>query len=501
MTSYKNVVKFDYAKNPTEPVALKEYIMFDDAKEGEKYALLKFVNNLNQQLYGIKFEVFQHDAGGNVLRKTLLVHDKFTAAENEVFVPKAKLKLGADCASISVKLIAAKFDRIRWEKGEFVDNHYTFERYVHDAGKKIAPTRTERARPEAFDSGDKSRKHKSAAFDIKEVSRKNMAAFPQVMCAIFVVLVLAFSIGTTVYFRNASKEFSIGDYTVVRLSEKTVGVSGYEGKETSLTVPATLGDYTVVQIRKGAFKKSKVTSLILEADLSIEGGAFSGSELAEVYSDATVNVLSNAFENCEKLSLIKMPNAKFTRSCFSGSFASSRRLELTASGALSRDVFEGCANLKALRLKCGSLGESSLKGLDAIERLELGVVNAGSSFVSLFGASQTLPEKSLAIKTLAISAPSVQSGYFDGSADLGITVSELYFVNVNSLGSMALSGLKELNRLYLPNSLSYDGMLCETVNGVSAKEIWFEGRASTEGYNHAEFKFNVGDAENYYKAF
>ena len=41
MTSYKNVVKFDYAKNPSDVVALKEYIIFDDAKEGRKVRAFK----------------------------------------------------------------------------------------------------------------------------------------------------------------------------------------------------------------------------------------------------------------------------------------------------------------------------------------------------------------------------------------------------------------------------------------------------------------------------
>ncbi|MCI8595508.1 MAG: leucine-rich repeat protein [Clostridia bacterium] len=502
MTSYKNVVKFDYAKNPSDVVALKEYIIFDDAKEGEKYALLKFVNNLNQPLYAIKFEVYQHDAGGNVLSKTLLSHDKFTASENEVFVPKAKLKLSANCESISVKLLAAKFDRIRWEKGEFKDNSYTFERYVHDSGKAIPPARGEGFRSNDFVADKEVRKRKSSAFDIRDVARKNMAVFPQVMCVIFVLLVLAFSIGSAVYFRNSSKEFSLGEFTVVSLTDKTVGISGYEGKSSSVTVPKTLGGYNVVQIRSGAFKKSKVKNLVIEADLTLDGGAFAGSDLTEVYSDAAVNVLSRAFEKCEKLSLIKMPNAKFTSSCFNGSFASSRRLELLTSSSLGNDVFEECGNLRALRLSCGSLSESSLKGLDGIEKLELHSAGGiGDLFVSLFGAAQTVLTESVSLKILTVETPLIKSGYFNGCADSGISVNELYFVNVRTLGETSLSGFKELQRLYLPESLEFNGNLGETVNGSGAKEIWFEGNVDTDGFNSAQFKFNVKDAENYYKAF
>ena len=80
-------------------------------------------------------------------------------------------------------------------------------------------------------------------------------------------------------------------------------------------------------------------------------------------------------------------------------------------------------------------------------------------------------------------------------------MNELYFVNVRTLGETSLSGFKELQRLYLPESLEFNGNLGETVNGSGAKEIWFEGSVDTDGFNSAQFKFNVKDAENYYKAF
>ena len=111
-------------------MALTEYILFEDAKTEARYALLKFINNLDQSLYGVQFEVLQYDADKNLLEKSLVVYDKFNAEAHQSFVPKAKLKLSPDCRSISVHLVSAEFDRIRWEKGEFTDNPYTFERAV-----------------------------------------------------------------------------------------------------------------------------------------------------------------------------------------------------------------------------------------------------------------------------------------------------------------------------------------------------------------------------------
>ena len=135
MTSYKKTTKFKYTKNPSDVVVLREYILFEDSAQGSKSALLKFCNNLDQKLFGVQFEVYQYDEADSLIAKSLVVYDKFTAEANAEFVPKAKLKLSENCASISVKLISADFDRIRWEKGSFTDTGYEFKRYVAEANK------------------------------------------------------------------------------------------------------------------------------------------------------------------------------------------------------------------------------------------------------------------------------------------------------------------------------------------------------------------------------
>ncbi|MDE6397928.1 MAG: hypothetical protein K2L51_01255, partial [Clostridiales bacterium] len=231
MTSYKNVVKYKYTRNPSDVVSLREYILFDDGKEGVRYAILKFVNNLDQKLYALQFEAQQYDESGCLIAKTLVMHDGFTAAAGEKFVPKAKLRLSANCAQISVKIVSAQFDRVRWEKGGFSGNSYAFKRYAAESGKATqAAERTSHVRAAADMPAPEEKKGKrknGAAFRSRNIFRENFAAFPQVFAVFAAILVLAFTIATALWVRKTSDVFSVGDFDVVHIADGNVRVVGY----------------------------------------------------------------------------------------------------------------------------------------------------------------------------------------------------------------------------------------------------------------------------------
>ena len=54
MSSYNNIRKIKYTFNPADPVTLKEYILFEDYRDKNKFAVFKFANNVNQHLRAIK---------------------------------------------------------------------------------------------------------------------------------------------------------------------------------------------------------------------------------------------------------------------------------------------------------------------------------------------------------------------------------------------------------------------------------------------------------------
>lgn len=327
MTSYKKTTKFKYTKNPSDVVVLREYILFEDSAQGSKSALLKFCNNLDQKLFGVQFEVYQYDEADSLIAKSLVVYDKFTAEANAEFVPKAKLKLSENCASISVKLISADFDRIRWEKGSFTDTGYEFKRYVAEANKTPAP-RGEQPAPAAFAAPPEKKRKKSRktiAFQMREVRAKNMAKFPLAFNILAAVLVIAFCIGTAIWFRQTSPRETIDGYDV-KISGDTVAIFGYEGYETNLVIPESIGGKRVTEIGRGAFTRvSGVKSVTFSSDVTVRAGAFENcANLERVQSEHAATVSDGAFSSCENLRFVDMPLATVSKGGFYGSYSVSR---------------------------------------------------------------------------------------------------------------------------------------------------------------------------------
>ena len=56
MSSFNNVRKIKYFREPDVVVALEEYIVFEDERAKEKFVVFKFVNNISQQLLGMEFD-------------------------------------------------------------------------------------------------------------------------------------------------------------------------------------------------------------------------------------------------------------------------------------------------------------------------------------------------------------------------------------------------------------------------------------------------------------
>lgn len=349
MTSYKNVTKYKYTRNPSDVVSLREYILFDDGKEGVRYALLKFVNNLDQKLYALQFEAQQYDESGCLIAKTLVMHDGFIAAAGEKFVPKAKLRLSANCAQISVKIVSAQFDRVRWEKGEFSGNSYSFKRYVAESGKgaqaseRVAPAPAAEDAPAAAEK--KSKKKQQPTFCSRNIFRQNFAAFPQVFAALAAVLVLAFTVATALWVRKTSDVFSVGNFDVERIEGgNNVRVVGYDGSSKHVTIPAALGDYRVAAVGAGAFKGAKIVSVTFAADdVTVEAKAFERCKSLTAVrgqDSVRVRVLSHAFYNCTEITEIVMTGGAVSRNGFYGS-DKVKTLRIDTSASASRDEIFG----------------------------------------------------------------------------------------------------------------------------------------------------------------
>lgn len=382
MSSYNNIRKIKYTFNPADPVTLKEYILFEDDRDKNKFAVFKFANNVNQRLRGIKFEVYQLDENGKTLEKSIVLYDGFVSEPNAPFVPNAKLALGFGCAALTVKVVFAIFDRVKWQDGEFTDASYKFDRYASDAvaARAAAEKPKQSPVPASPKKADKPKKKQRAG--INDIYRKNFAVFPKVFNILVCICVLAWVGATLAFFIHTDKRQTIDGYDVRIISEDTVSLIGYGGDSAKLAVPAKIGDYFVESIGEGAFKGSDITEVTFKTSgaVVIEGGAFSG---------------------CEKLTSVKSENA-------------------TGKLTLMENSFSGCTKLKEVNLPAATLFPSALDGCNGVRELSFGsFIKDNVTLPDLFGSDIS---SSVSLERLNFGATYIPEGFFGG-----VTVKEANF--------------------------------------------------------------------------
>lgn len=312
MSSFNTVTKIKYTDNSGDPVTLDEYIVFQDDKANRKYIVFRFINNVTQQLLGMQFEVCQYDADGDMIEKSVVAYNKFLAGAEQEFTPKAKLRVSYNCASLSVRLIQAAFDRFVWEGGEFKDTTYKFDMFYHDEVKE--------REEEDEEEGKKGKKAKHKAvkepkvkktkvkknkrpFVMKDATAGNISVFPRVFNVILMIAVLAFVVVSLFFFKKTAKRFTSGDYLVRVINAEEAAVYGYTGGRDAV-IPEKIDGYKIIKIDGGAFKNSDIATLTLKGEVTIHAGAFVNcTNLSAILAEKPVIVLEDAFSGCTSMSM------------------------------------------------------------------------------------------------------------------------------------------------------------------------------------------------------
>lgn len=169
-----------------------------------------------------------------------------------------------------------------------------------------------------------------------------------------------------------------GDYEYeVNRDGKTISITKYNGEGGSVTIPSTLGDYSVTSIGEGTFKDcSNLTNVIIPDSVTIIGKyAFYGcSSLTSVTIPNSVSTIYNyAFCNCSSLTSVTIPD----RVTWIGGWAFSGCSSLT-SVAISKNLryiinfmFYGCSSLTSIAIP------------DSVTGIETGAFEGCSSLASV----------------------------------------------------------------------------------------------------------------------
>ncbi len=107
--------------------------------------------------------------------------------------------------------------------------------------------------------------------------------------------------------------FWCGDYWCIKLDDGTIGIADYEGDDTNLVVPKTLGGYEVSCCFNGAFFDcDDLVSVTIQDNIdSITYNLFFGcNNLETVYlPDTITEIMDNAFQGCISLKSIVIPDS------------------------------------------------------------------------------------------------------------------------------------------------------------------------------------------------
>ncbi len=115
-------------------------------------------------------------------------------------------------------------------------------------------------------------------------------------------------VGKVFMFKKDAKKYTDGDYLVRIINSEDVAIYGYLGSDSNIVIPAEIDGYNVTKIDSGAFKDSKITSVIFSSSLTIDTGAFVNcTKLSVVISTHNISVKENAFQNCPNVYL-NIPN-------------------------------------------------------------------------------------------------------------------------------------------------------------------------------------------------
>ena len=207
------------------------------------------------------------------------------------------------------------------------------------------------------------------------------------------------------------EEAAEGDWRYGAHADGTAVILGYDGKKTTLVVPAEIAGHRVVAIGRQAFRQSKATKITLPDTLEeigtyafddcskltsialpeglriIRNGAFNAAGLTKVTLPESVCYLGrNAFEHCKKLTQATLPDTldSVPPYCFYGC-GSLNKVHMPASAkVIGQAAFEHCKALTTVDLP---------QGLERIEE---------DAFMQAGMTSVTLPESLRFVGQLAL---------------------------------------------------------------------------------------------------
>ena len=211
------------------------------------------------------------------------------------------------------------------------------------------------------------------------------------------------------------------------INSATGELTGYNGTDSEVVIPATVGDIAVVKLGDGLFAdNTTVTKVTVPASVTeISAGAFTGAtNLTEVvFEQGGTNYvkIDGSFKGLAKLKTVILPaKSNLMTSAFEGCTSLATVTNLEGALVIQNRAFFGCTSLNEATISATMVGESAFEGCTALQTV---TVNAGS-FMTMSG--KYIFKGCTALQTFEIPKPvtSISTTSFDGCENLTLTVAE-----------------------------------------------------------------------------
>ncbi len=172
--------------------------------------------------------------------------------------------------------------------------------------------------------------------------------------AVFLTVLTIFSLFA---FCVSAKEKTVNGFTFRVIDENCIAITGYDGNDTSLVVPETIGKRVVLEINDEAFAfDKKITSVSLPKSVKTIGDkAFCGCTSLKTVAlpEEMESVGVGAFENCISLETVNIPSGI---------------------SAISETMFSGCENLKCVVIPddITFIGDNAFENCKSLSSLSFG---------------------------------------------------------------------------------------------------------------------------------
>ena len=430
-------------------VCVKQYII---AKFKNKKALfLRFTNEREELATAMTLRIRQYDVRGEFICAETIEVKHLKVEPHAEFTVKNPMILKDSCVDFRVDVINVGYGDYTYDviDGEA---HVRFSKQEAEVKKEINTNQLRLA----LDG-------KSQKVTVRSLKAPTLLVL---VCSVLLLSLLCFSIGQLGYYMYTETCFTLDNFEYEFLTDNKddgpIRLTKYNGIALNLIIPAEIEGYEIASVAKTAFAGTKLRSITLEGNTTIEDGAFENCKKLHTVKIENVEVIGNkAFKGCE--SLKKLTLGKSLKSIGNYAFSGCKTLESVelseGLNSIGKYAFEGCVEISELIIPTSTekIGFGAVSGCN-MSTLSVPFVGASAdklgTLAHLYGADENSEVRNALVNLIVTDQIVIPDGAFENC----VTLRNIDFkLPVTSIGNNAFKGCKRINTFEIDETVEYIG--------------------------------------------